>query len=110
MCNFLIPLIGLEPILSCEKGILSPSCLPIPPQWQIIHILCYDIGIMDYIIYFTIIIVAVLIVVYVKKQITLSRDIRIEDTTLEKLDEKLKKHKLIGGRHKRTNKKNPPIV
>ena len=31
---FLIPLIGLEPILSCEKGILSPSCLPIPPQWH----------------------------------------------------------------------------
>ena len=29
---------------------------------------------------------------------------------IEKLDEKLKKHKLIGGRHKRTNKKNPPIV
>ena len=23
---------------------------------------------------------------------------------------KLKKHKLIGGRHKRTNKKNPPII
>ena len=26
------------------------------------------------------------------------------------INEKLKKHKLIGGRHKRTNKKNPPIV
>ncbi|MDC0415531.1 hypothetical protein OAR47_03295 [Gammaproteobacteria bacterium] len=45
-----------------------------------------------------------------KKQFSLSRDIRIQDTTLEVLDEKLKKHKLIGGRHKRTNKKNPPIV
>ena len=45
-----------------------------------------------------------------KKQFLLSRDIRLEDTTLEELDEKLKKHKLIGGRHKRTNKKNPPIV
>ena len=28
----------------------------------------------------------------------------------ENIEEKLKKHKLIGGRHKRTNKKNPPIV
>jgi hypothetical protein len=45
-----------------------------------------------------------------KKQLSVSRDIRIQDTTLEVLDEKLKKHKLIGGRHKRTNKKNPPIV
>ena len=65
---------------------------------------------MDYITYFTIIIIAILAVLYIRKQITLSQNIRIEDTTLEKLDEKLKKHKLIGGRHKRTNKKNPPIV
>jgi len=65
---------------------------------------------LDYITYFTIIIIAILIVLYIRKQITLSQNIRIEDTTLEKLDEKLKKHKLIGGRHKRTNKKNPPIV
>jgi len=65
---------------------------------------------LDYITYFTIIIIAILVVLYIRKQITLSQNIRIEDTTLEKLDEKLKKHKLIGGRHKRTNKKNPPIV
>ena len=65
---------------------------------------------MDYITYFTIIIIAILAVLYIRKQIILSQNIRIEDTTLEKLDEKLKKHKLIGGRHKRTNKKNPPIV
>jgi len=64
----------------------------------------------DYITYFTIIIIAILAVLYIRKQIALSQNIRIEDTTLEKLDEKLKKHKLIGGRHKRTNKKNPPIV
>ncbi len=64
----------------------------------------------DYITYFTIIIIAIIAVLYIRKQITLSQNIRIEDTTLEKLDEKLKKHKLIGGRHKRTNKKNPPIV
>ena len=64
----------------------------------------------DYITYFTIIIIAILAVLYIRKQITLSQNIRIEDTTLEKLDEKLKKHKLIGGRHKRTNKKNQPIV
>ena len=65
---------------------------------------------LDYITYFTIIIIAILAVLYIRKQIILSQNIRIEDSTLEKLDEKLKKHKLIGGRHKRTNKKNPPIV
>ena len=65
---------------------------------------------MDYIIYFILIPLIVLIAIYINKQITISRNIRLEDTTLEELDEKLKKHKLIGGRHKRTNKKNPPIV
>ena len=65
---------------------------------------------MDYIIYIVIIVLAIIGVLYFKKQFLLSRDIRLEDTTLEELDEKLKKHKLIGGRHKRTNKKNPPIV
>tara|TARA_X000000368_G_scaffold171158_1_gene134993 strand:+ start:131 stop:268 length:138 start_codon:yes stop_codon:yes gene_type:complete len=44
------------------------------------------------------------------KQIRLAREISLKDTTLEKIEEKLKKHKLIGGRHKRTNKKNPPII
>ena len=65
---------------------------------------------MDYIIYFIVILLIVLVAVYIKRQVTVSRNIRLEDTTLEKLDEKLKKHKLIGGRHKRTNKKNPPII
>ena len=65
---------------------------------------------MDYIIYIAIIVLVIVGVLYFKKQFLLSRDIRLEDTTLEELDEKLKKHKLIGGRHKRTNKKNPPIV
>jgi|TARA_A100001015_G_C14351190_1_gene466825 hypothetical protein len=65
---------------------------------------------MDYIIYIVIIVLVIIGVLYFKKQFLLSRDIRLEDTTLEELDEKLKKHKLIGGRHKRTNKKNPPIV
>jgi hypothetical protein len=65
---------------------------------------------MDYIIYIVIIVLVIFGVLYFKKQFLLSRDIRLEDTTLEELDEKLKKHKLIGGRHKRTNKKNPPIV
>ena len=67
-------------------------------------------NIMDYITYFTILFVAIIVLIYILKQISLSRDIRLQDTTLEELDEKLKKHKLIGGRHKRTNKKNPPIV
>tara|TARA_Y100000768_G_C23507806_1_gene464475 strand:+ start:70 stop:276 length:207 start_codon:yes stop_codon:yes gene_type:complete len=66
--------------------------------------------IMDYITYFTILILAIIVLAYVIKQISVSRHIRLQDTTLEELDEKLKKHKLIGGRHKRTNKKNPPIV
>ena len=65
---------------------------------------------MDYIIYIVLIVLVIFGVLYFKKQFILSRDIRLEDTTLEELDEKLKKHKLIGGRHKRTNKKNPPIV
>ena len=65
---------------------------------------------MDYIIYIVILIFIIFIAVYINKQIQISRNIRLEDTTLEKLDEKLKKHKLKGGRHKRTNKKNPPIV
>ena len=65
---------------------------------------------MDYITYIVLIVLVIPVVIYLKKQFLLSRDIRLEDTTLEELDEKLKKHKLIGGRHKRTNKKNPPIV
>ncbi|MEC7677497.1 MAG: hypothetical protein VYE09_03540 [Pseudomonadota bacterium] len=65
---------------------------------------------MDYIIYFVALVFIIFVAIYINRQIQLSRNIRLEDTTLEKLDEKLKKHKLIGGRHKRTNKKNPPIV
>ena len=65
---------------------------------------------MDYITYIVLIALVILGVIYFKKQFLISRNIRLEDTTLEELDEKLKKHKLIGGRHKRTNKKNPPIV
>ena len=72
--------------------------------------MCYHYEIMDYIIYIGIIVLVIFGVLYFKKQALISRDIRLEDTTLEELDEKLKKHKLIGGRHKRTNKKNPPIV
>ena len=65
---------------------------------------------MDYITYIILIALVIFGAIYFKKQYLISRDIRLEDTTLEELDEKLKKHKLIGGRHKRTNKKNPPIV
>ena len=56
------------------------------------------------------VILLVLFCIYLYKQITLSKRIALKDTTLENIEEKLKKHKLIGGRHKRTNKKNPPIV
>ena len=72
--------------------------------------MCYHYRIMEYITYIVLIVLVIFGVIYFKKQFLLSRDIRLEDTTLEELDEKLKKHKLIGGRHKRTNKKNPPIV
>ena len=61
-------------------------------------------------IYSILIIVFVFIGIYSYKQIKLSKGISLKDTTLEDIEEKLKKHKLIGGRHKRTNKKNPPIV
>ena len=65
---------------------------------------------MDYITYIVLIVLVIFGVIYFKKQFLLSRDIRLEDTTLEELDEKLKKHKLMGGRKKRTKKKTPPIV
>ena len=55
-------------------------------------------------------IISIIVVAYIIKQIKLEREIALRDTTLEGLEEKLKKHKLVGGRHKRTNKKNPPIV
>ena len=31
----MVPLTGLEPVRSCDQGILSPWCLPIPPQRHI---------------------------------------------------------------------------
>jgi len=55
-------------------------------------------------------IILIVIILYIIKQVRLEREIALKDTTLESLEEKLKKHKLVGGRHKRTNKKNPPIV
>ena len=32
---FLVPLTGLEPVRILLRGILSPLCLPIPPQRQV---------------------------------------------------------------------------
>tara|TARA_Y100000741_G_C18163991_1_gene522384 strand:+ start:609 stop:809 length:201 start_codon:yes stop_codon:yes gene_type:complete len=61
-------------------------------------------------LYIILIIFLFLLILYIIKQIKLAREISLKDTTLENIEEKLKKHKLIGGRHKRTNKKNPPIV
>jgi hypothetical protein len=65
---------------------------------------------MDFMTYAIVVIAIVLIAFYIITQIKLSNKIALRDTTLENIEEKLKKHKLIGGRHKRTNKKNPPIV
>jgi len=64
----------------------------------------------NFVFYLAILLTAVLGILYFLKQLKISKDISLKDTTLENLEEKLKKHKLIGGRHKRTNKKNPPIV
>ena len=61
-------------------------------------------------IYILVSLVLIFAIFYIMKQIRLAREISLKDTTLEKIEEKLKKHKLIGGRHKRTNKKNPPII
>ena len=65
---------------------------------------------MDIITYTIVAIVIVIFAFYIVTQIKLSKKIALKDTTLENIEEKLKKHKLIGGRHKRTNKKNPPII
>ena len=66
--------------------------------------------VMSILTYIVIVIVVILTTIYIVNQIKLSRKIALKDTTLDSIEEKLKKHKLIGGRHKRTNKKNPPIV
>ena len=34
---FLVPLTGLEPVQYRYRGILSPLCLPIPPQRRVLH-------------------------------------------------------------------------
>ena len=65
---------------------------------------------MDIMTYMIVAIVIVIFAFYIVTQVKLSKQIALKDTTLENIEEKLKKHKLIGGRHKRTNKKNPPIV
>ena len=65
---------------------------------------------MDIMTYTIVAIVIVIFAFYIVTQIKLSKKIALKATTLENIEEKLKKHKLIGGRHKRTNKKNPPIV
>ena len=64
----------------------------------------------NFLIIISLLVILFVVVVYIIKQIQLSRELSLKDTTLDGLEEKLKKHKLIGGRHKRTNKKNPPIV
>tara|TARA_Y100000768_G_C23839983_1_gene615666 strand:+ start:103 stop:300 length:198 start_codon:yes stop_codon:yes gene_type:complete len=65
---------------------------------------------MELLTYILITIGIVIIGLYFFNQVRLAREIALKDTTLDTIEEKLKKHKLIGGRHKRTNKKNPPIV
>tara|TARA_Y100000817_G_scaffold300033_1_gene278707 strand:+ start:485 stop:685 length:201 start_codon:yes stop_codon:yes gene_type:complete len=64
----------------------------------------------DFLFYLAVVVILLVLIVYIFNQIQLSKELSLKDTTLDGLEEKLKKHKLIGGRHKRTNKKNPPIV
>ncbi len=64
----------------------------------------------NFLVFISALVILFVVVMYIIKQIQLSRELSLKDTTLDGLEEKLKKHKLIGGRHKRTNKKNPPIV
>ena len=64
----------------------------------------------NFFIFASVLVILFIVIMYIIKQIKLSRELSLKDTTLDGLEEKLKKHKLIGGRHKRTNKKNPPIV
>ncbi len=64
----------------------------------------------NFFVFTSVLVILFIVVMYIIKQIKLSRELSLKDTTLDGLEEKLKKHKLIGGRHKRTNKKNPPIV
>ena len=65
---------------------------------------------MELLTYILIIIGLIIVGLYFLNQVRLAREIALKDTTLDTIEEKLKKHKLIGGRHKRTKKKNPPIV
>ena len=65
---------------------------------------------MELLTYILIIIGLIIVGLYFLNQVRLAREIALKDTTLDTIEEKLKKHKLIGDRHKRTNKKNPPIV
>ena len=64
----------------------------------------------NFFVFTSVLVILFIVVMYIIKQIKLSKELSLKDTTLDGLEEKLKKHKLIGGRHKRTNKKNPPIV
>ena len=52
---------------------------------------------MTIITYISIALVTILIIIYIVNQIRLSQKIALKDTTLESIEEKLKKHKLIGG-------------
>lgn len=36
-CSNLVPLTGLEPVRDRSHGILSPGCLPIPPQRRVFN-------------------------------------------------------------------------
>ena len=36
IASFMVPLTGLEPVQYRYRGILSPLCLPIPPQRQVV--------------------------------------------------------------------------
>jgi hypothetical protein len=44
----LLPLAGLEPACHVRRGILSPLCIPIPPEWPIHYVMCYTCSVKSY--------------------------------------------------------------
>ena len=49
----------------------------------------------NFLIIVSVIVILLVVIMYIIKQIQLSRELSLKDTTLDGLEEKLKKHKLI---------------
>ena len=49
----------------------------------------------NFFVFASVLVILFIVVMYIIKQIKLSRELSLKDTTLDGLEEKLKKHKLI---------------